>query len=155
NSHLFDVLGVVILLSGLALGAVAVTAYPFTPMTWVMAAGLLVYLVERGRRIFIPKAARPSIAEWRSQRGLGAAIDLAQVRPIEDIVSPAAVRQSRETQRQQARKWAPLVGVFVVALAAIGAFQSVKLAHLQAAGLRADGRVVRLERESSGSSNGG
>lgn len=148
NRYLLDIVGVVVLLLGILLGYIAVTSYPLTPMTWITAAGMLVYLAERGRRVFIPKGARPSLEEWRRQRGLGAAIDLAQVKPIEDIVSLAAVRQTREAQ-QQARKGAPLVGIFVIILAALGVYQTLKLAHLEAAGLRAEGRVVRLQRESS------
>jgi len=151
NSYLFDVIGIVCVLPGLLMGYIAVTAYPVTPMTWIMTAGLLIYLGERGWRIFIPKGARPSIEEWRRQRGMGAAVDLTQVKPIEDIVSPAEVRQSRTAERQQARKWAPFVGLFAIMLAALGTYQSVKLAHLQAAGLRAEGRVVRMTRESGSS----
>lgn len=153
DSYLLDIIGIVFVLSGLFLGSIAVTVYPVTPMTWIMAAGLLIYVAERGRRLFIPRSARPSLDEWRRQRGMGVPIDLSQVKPIEEIISPAAVQQAREAQRQQARRWAPLLGVFAILLAALGAYQSLKLAHLEAAGLRAEGRVVRLHRESSSGSS--
>src|SRR5207253_5181453 len=69
NSYLFDIVGIVCLLSGILLGYIAVTVYPSTPMTWIMTAGLLVYLVERGRRIFIPKGARPSLRSEERREG--------------------------------------------------------------------------------------
>jgi hypothetical protein len=121
-----------------------------------MAAALLVYLVERGRRIFIPKGQRLSIEEWKKQHGMDAdaAIDLSQVQRIEDIVQSAEAQQRAQAQSQQSRKWAPLIGIFAVILAAVGIYQSIRLAHLEAAGLRAEGKVVRLKGEWSSGSNG-
>jgi len=152
NNYLFDIVGIVCLLSGLFIGTIAVSVYRPTAMTWIVTAGLLAYLAEQGRRIF--KGARPSLEEWRRQRGMGGAIDLTQVKPIEEIVPAAAVRQSREAQRKQARKWAPFVGILAILFAALGVQQSLKQAHLEAAGLRTDGQVVRLQRESSSDGNG-
>src|SRR5262245_15951355 len=116
NSWLFDIVGIVCVAAGLWLGTIAVTAYPVTMMTWIVAAGLLVYLGERAWRTFIPRGARPSLDEWRRQRGMGATIDLGQVKPIEDIVAGGGQNQA---QRQQTRKWAPGVAIFAVVLAAL------------------------------------
>ena len=81
----------------MALGYTALFAYPLTPATWIMAAIMLVYLVERGRRVFIHKAQRVSIAEWRAQHHLGEAsvIDLAEVQPIEKILGTPDARHIR------------------------------------------------------------
>ncbi len=153
--HLFDIIGLVLIVPGAVLGYIAVTAYPVTAMTWIMAAAMILYLIERGLRIFVPKGQRLSIEEWKKQHGLGAAIDLSQVKPIEEIVPAAAARQGAQALRQQARRWAPLLGLFAVILAALAVFQSMKLAHLEAAGLRAQGRVVRVTEEWRSGSGGG
>jgi hypothetical protein len=151
GGHLLDIIGLMLIVPGVWLGYTALTAYPVTPMTWIMAAAMLVYLAERGRRILIPKGQRLSIAEWRKQRGLGhaAAIDLANVKPIEDIVSSPDVHETQQRQLQSSRKAAPYIGLFAVILAGVGIFQGMKIAHLEAVGLRAPGEVVRLMEESS------
>jgi hypothetical protein len=153
DSYLFDILGAVLLLPGAILAYVAIADYPVTLMTWIMAAALILYLVMHGRRILIPKADRVSLAEWRKQRGLGAAgVDLAQVKRIEEIVPSAQLQQQAATQRQQMRKWAPFIALFAMGLAGLAVWQGMRLAHLEAVGLRAPGEVVSLKGEwSSGS----
>jgi hypothetical protein len=150
NSYSLDLIGLVLMVPGICFGYTALTAYPMTPMTWIMAAGLLVYLAERAHRVLIPKGQRLSIAEWRQQHGLGnaVAIDLAEVKPIEAILSAPDVRAAEQRQVQSSRKAAPLIGLFAVVLVAVGLFQARKIAHLEAAGLRAQGVVVRLKEES-------
>jgi hypothetical protein len=155
NSYLFDVIGLVLIAPGVWFGYTALTAYPITPMTWIMAVAMLVYLAERGHRVLIPKGQRLSIAEWRKQHGLGetATIDLTDVKPIEDIVSAPDIRQAEQRQLQSSRKAAPFIGLFALVLVCVGILQGRKIAHLEAAGLRAQGQVVRLKQEySSGSS---
>ena len=149
--------GLVLVGAGLWLGHTAITAYPVTPMTWIMAVGMLIYLGFHIRRIMIPKGQRLSVAEWRKQHGLGeaASIDLARVKPIEQLVAGADMEQAALAQSRQSRKAAPIVGVFAVVLFAVGVYQSVKIARLEATGLRAQGEVVRLKGESSSSDHGG
>jgi hypothetical protein len=53
NSYLFDIIGIVFFVPGLWLAYTALTAYPITRMTWIMAAAMLVYLAERGYRTLI------------------------------------------------------------------------------------------------------
>jgi Protein of unknown function (DUF3592) len=126
-------------------------------MTWIMAVGILIYLGFHIRRIMIPKGQRLSVAEWRKQHGLGeaASIDLARVKPIEQLVPGTDVEQAAVTRSRQASKAAPIVGVFAVILFVVGVCQSVKIARLEATGLRAQGEVVRLKGESSSSDHGG
>jgi hypothetical protein len=155
NNYLFDIIGFVLLVPGIVLGYIAVTAYPMTPMTWIMVAAIVIYLVAHGHRVVIPKGQRLSIEEWKKQHGTSAAaIDLKQVNPIEEVVPPAEAEKKAQAQRQQSRKWAPVIGLFAVVLAAVGVYQSIRLAHLEAVGLRAQGEVVRLKGEWSSGSNG-
>jgi hypothetical protein len=101
-----------------------------------------VYLAERGYHVLIPKGQRLSIAEWRKQHGLGetTAIDMAEVKPAETILSTP--EQARQSQWQ--RKLAPFIVLFAVILAGIAFYQGNRIARLEAGGLRATGQVVRL-----------
>ena len=142
DSYLFELAGIVIIVPGVLLGYTAFTAYPVTPMTWIMAVAMPLYLIERGYRVLIPKGQRLSIAEWRKQHGLGetTAIDMAEVKPAETILSTP--EQARQIQWQ--RKLAPFIVLFAVILAGIAFYQGNKIARLEAGGLRAAGQVVRL-----------
>lgn len=153
NSYWLEIIGLILVAPGLVFGYVALTAYPVTPMTWIMGALMILYLVERGRRTLIPRGQRLSLEEWKKQHGMSATIDLAQVKRIEDIAA-AAPQAMRQAQPAQARKWAPVIGLFAIALVAIGVWQSLRIAHLEAAGVRAPGQVVRLHGEWSSGSSG-
>jgi hypothetical protein len=150
NNYVFDAIGLFLLALGVLLAAIALTAYPITTMTWIMAIGMTVYLAERGYRTFIPRGPRPSLAEWRQQRGLDQReIDPADVKPIESLVSGAQGAQSQQKQARNSRLMVPLLVVFAVILFVVGSFQSVRLSRLQSVGLRAQGEVVRLKEEAS------
>ncbi|MGB8432032.1 MAG: hypothetical protein WCE72_19620, partial [Pseudolabrys sp.] len=71
RSHLLDLVGIVFVVPGVVFGYVALTAYPITLMTWIMAAGMLLYIGERGYRVLIPKGKRLSIEEWKKQHNIG------------------------------------------------------------------------------------
>lgn len=152
NNYIFDIIGVVMFAPGLLLGYIALTAYPITWMTWIMAAAMILYLAERGHRILIPKGQRPTIAEWRKQRHLDEPIDPAEVKPIESFAATPEAQQAQQKQRQSYKKYAPILAAFAVILASIGVYQSFKISRLQTTGLRAEGQVARLKGEwSSGS----
>lgn len=156
NNYLFDVIGILLIAPGLWLGYTALTAYPVTWMTWIMAAVIVFYLAERGHRTLIPKGQRLSIAEWRNQHGLGetAAIDLADVKPIEKILATSEVQQKQQTQWQNNKKAAPFVGLVAVALLGVGIYQAMDIARLELSGLRAQGEVVRMVAELNSGSSG-
>jgi hypothetical protein len=141
---------------GLWLGHTAISAYPVTPMTWIMAVGMLIYLGFHIRRIMIPNGQRLSIAEWRKQHGLGeaASIDLAKVKPIEQLISSADMAQAAAAQSRQSRIAAPIVGVFAIILFGVGIYESAQIARLEASGVRAQGEVVRLKSEHSSGNHG-
>ncbi|HYM02032.1 MAG TPA: DUF3592 domain-containing protein, partial [Stellaceae bacterium] len=63
-------------------------------------------------------------------------------------------QQAAQAQRRQARRWAPVIAVFAVALVGIAVYQGFRLAHLEAAGMRAEGQVVRLKEEWRSGSGG-
>jgi hypothetical protein len=147
NSHLLDAIGLVIIVPGIAFAYTALTSYPVTWKTWVMAAVMLVFLAVHGRRIVIPKGQRLSLAEWRKQRGLGAAIDPADVKPIEKILATPGVQQTLQTRQQTSRKAAPIIAILAVSLFCVGIFQAREIARLESSGLRAPGAVVRLKAE--------
>lgn len=156
TSYLSEAIGLVLTIPGVCLGYTALTAYPVTWMTWVMAAVLLIYLAERGHRILIPKGQRLSIAQWRAQHGLGAnAIDLSAVVPIETILAAPDARQKAQAQVKTNRGATPLLGVCAVMLLAAGMYQARDIARLQSSGLRAPGEVIRLQSEFSSGRNGG
>jgi len=151
----FIVIGVLMALAGVWMGYTAVAAYPVTPMTWIMAAGMLIYGGWHLRRSFIPRGQRLSLADWRKQHNLGATLDPAQVKPIEQIVPAAEAEQAAAQKSQQARKWAPVVGLFAFILLGVAIYQGANIARLEASGLRAQGQVVSLKSEYSSGSSGG
>src|SRR5207248_3428098 len=51
NDYLFDIIGIAFFAPGLWLGYIAVTAFPFTPMTWIIGAALSIYAGERLYRV--------------------------------------------------------------------------------------------------------
>jgi hypothetical protein len=87
GGYLFDIIGLVLAAPGALMGYIALTAYPVTRMTWIIAIAMILYLGERGRRILIPKGQRLSIEEWKKQHDIGQTdLDLSNVKPIETIV---------------------------------------------------------------------
>ena len=112
---------------------------------------MVVYLAERGRRVFLPKGQRLSIADWEKQHGLDevSTIDPADIKPIEKIIATPEMREKRQAQWRNNKRAAPLVGIFAVALLAGGIYQASDLARLESSGLRAQGEVERLVGESS------
>jgi hypothetical protein len=153
SSHPIDIIGLLLIAPGVLLAYVALTAYPVTWMTWIMAAVLLVYLVVHGRRLVIPKGQRGSREEWRRAHGAGP-LDPASVKPIERILATPEAHEHAQAQARSNRKAAPLVGLFAAALLAAGLYVANDVARLEASGLRAQGAVVRLKAESSSGSSG-
>jgi Protein of unknown function (DUF3592) len=145
NSYSLEVIGTLIIAPGLLLGYVALTAYPITPMTWIMGIILVVYFLERAYRIFVSKGQHLSIAQWKTlahSDEMGT-IDLTKVRPIEEL-NPT---NQRKDERQQSRWAVPILSLFAVILLGIGIYQSTLIARLETMGLRAQGEVVRLKEE--------
>lgn len=151
SSHVMELIGLVIALPGLWLGYTALTAYPITAMTWIMGAAMLFYLAERGYRIFVRKGQHLSIGEWKERLAAGhpPAIDMTKVKRIEDITSAPAVQNAWQSQWRNAKWLQPVLALLAVVLLVVGIRQSMTIMHLQSAGLRAPGEVVRLREERS------
>jgi uncharacterized protein DUF3592 len=149
NNYLFDVLGLVLIAPGLWFGYTALTKYPITPMTWFMAAAMLLYLAERARAIVVPKGQRLSIEEWKKQHGMAGSINLADVKPIEQLQPSASATPPLRDQLQKNKLAMPTVALFAVIAASIAVYQGISISRLEASGLRADGEVVDLKEESS------
>jgi hypothetical protein len=153
SSYLLDLIGIVFVVPGIVFGYIALTAYPITLMTWIVAAGMLLYLGERGYRVLIPKGQRLSIEEWKKQHNIGqTTLDLTNVRPIESIVSVPDVAQTRLKQLQSYRFIVPILGIVAMLLVAIGIHQGIRISRLEAMGQRTQGQVVRMTSDSSSGS---
>jgi hypothetical protein len=157
NSFLMEIVGLVLIVPGLLLGYFAITAFPVTPMTWIMAGAMLLYLAERGYSIIIPKSQRLSIEEWRKTRGLDEknSINLSDVKPIEELISTPSYRQERQNQLKNYKFAKPLLSILSAGLLCIGVYEGFRVARLEATGFRADGEVVRLNEQYSSGSHGG
>lgn len=153
NGWLFDVIGVLLFGAGAWLGYTAITAYPVTWMTWLMAGMMLAYLAEHGRRAMIPKGQRPSFAEWRQRHETANAINPAEVTPLEKLIATPEAQAKLQAQSRSNRKAAPFVAAFAAILLSFGILQAREIARLEASGLRAQGEVVRLKGEWSSGSN--
>jgi hypothetical protein len=151
GNYLLDAIGLVLIAPGLWLGYTALTAYPVTRMTWIMAAAMLVYLAERAHSLFRSGGPRISFAEWKRQANLASpkAIDLAQVKPAEQFLSAKDGSQSVAAQINSNPLVLPIVAFFAVALALVGCYQGYRMARLESAGIHADGEVIDLKEESS------
>jgi hypothetical protein len=153
GDYLIDIIGIAFVAPGVWLGYTALTAYPITPMTWLMGIAFLVYAGERLRRVMTPKGPRVSIEEWKRLHNIGdaGAIDLTNVKPMESFPAQAAPAQ----KFQNSKAAGPLLAFFAIVLVTAGAYQSVRVFRFETSGLRADGEVVRLIEQSSSGSSGG
>lgn len=150
-NHLLDAIALLLIAMGLWFGYTALTAYPVTAMTWIMAAVMLVYLAERGHWLFKPGGPRMSLMELKQALAPAppATIDLAQVKPAEQFLSAKDGGQSLSAQIRSNRAGLPIVAFFAIILALVGCYQGYRIARLENAGVRAEGEVVDLKAESS------
>jgi hypothetical protein len=148
NNYSLEIIGTLMIAPGLWLGYTALTAYPITPMTWVMGVALLIYLLERAYRVLIPRGQHLSIEQWKTltHADQSCAIDLTKVRPIEEL-SSSNQATTKNNDWQQSRWAVPILMVFAVILLCVGIYQSTMIARLESAGVRAQGEVVRLKEE--------
>jgi|SRR5579883_1967862 len=148
----FVVAGLLLAVAGIWMGTTAITAYPVTANTWIMAALMSVYGIWHLRRAMVPKGQSPSSPQaWRRAR----AASVAGARPIEQIVSPADAQQTAANTAKQWKMAAPFALILAMLLIGLAVHQGITLAHLESAGLRGEGQVVGLKAEYSSSSHGG
>ena len=150
-NHLLDAIGLMLVASGLWLGYTALTAYPVTAMTWIMAAVMLVYLAERGHWFFRSGRLRISLAELKQAMAPAppVTVDLSEVKPAEQFLSAGDRGQSIPAQIASNRLGLPIIALFAIILALVGCYQGYRIARLEHAGVRAEGEVVDLKSENS------
>jgi hypothetical protein len=141
NNYSLEIIGTLMIAPGLWLGYTALTAYPVTPMTWVMGVALLIYLLERAYRVLIPRGQHLSIEQWKTltHADQSCAIDLTKVRPIEEL-SSSNQATTKNNDWQQSRWAVPILMVFAVILLCVGIYQSTMIARLESAGDSRSGR---------------
>jgi Protein of unknown function (DUF3592) len=136
NNYSLEMIGTLIIAPGLWLGYTALTAYPITPMTWIIGVALLIYLLERAYRVLIPRGQHLSIEHWKTlaHADQSCAIDLTRVRPIEGL-SPSNQVTTANDELQQSRWAVPILMVFAVILLCVGIYQSSMIARLESAAI--------------------
>ena len=163
DNHLFSIVGMVFLGFGGALFSVGATAWPITPMTWVVGGLLAAHLLWKLRSLFLPRDATLSRAGWRALPDLlrtvrpadaAPAEVMAPVQRVEELSGPpGSNRESQMRARAQLVRLAPLLLLTGVGVIALGVYTSHTLLELEGSGLRTSGRVISLS--ASSSSNGG
>jgi len=152
RTHTFTIIGVLLFGPAAWLFYTAVTAWPIGPMTWAVAAVLMIHFAVRIYKIILPKDKRLTPSAWKnlmSQRpGTGSQTS---VRPIEDIMSQPEIRARDETQRANNRRWAPFLALVGADLLGLSVYLGFALVRLEASGMRAPGVVRSLELSSAGS----
>jgi hypothetical protein len=153
---ILDIVGLVCLIPGFLFGYTAVTAYPVTTMTWLLAAALAGHLAYRAFLVLRRGEPTASLAAWRKKVGLGEAqpLDLNSVKTAEEIQAGAEFRQEWTSQVRQSKFARVVIGVFALALFGVGVSQGLRIARLEASGLRADGQVIALREEYSSGDDG-
>jgi hypothetical protein len=109
RSHVFTMIGVLLLVAAAWLFYIAVTAWPIGPMTWLVAALLIAHFGKRIYRIVFPKDKRLSLAAWQTmlRQRRAAAITSAPVQRIEDVDSLPQYQERDAQQRRNNRRFAP------------------------------------------------
>jgi len=154
RTHIFTIIGVLLFAPAAWLFYTAVTAWPIGPMTWAVAAVLMIHFAARIYKIILPKDKRLTPPVWKAllsrRPGTGSQTS---VRPIEDIISQPEIRALDERQRVNNRRWAPFLAVAGIGLLALSVYLGFALVQLEASGMRAPGVVRSLESSSTGSAS--
>ena len=148
-----ELVGVVFFVPGLWLGHTALTAWPVTRMTWLMAIAFICYAGERFYKVVVPTGRRLSLDEWKQHHSLSS-FDPAQVQPIEKLIAAAPESGSRQSPRGNTRLAVVVLALFGIVLLGAGFHQAASLYRLERSGIRTQGEVVRLV-EKAGSGNSG
>jgi hypothetical protein len=139
-----EIIGLVFLLPGAWLGWTALTAFPMTPMTGLMAAGFVAYFAERGLRTFKRNGPHISISEWLAliRQGVATDVDMADVKPIESLVPPDALKATWRDRLRAHRKVAWVPAILAIVLLFIGFNRGEYALQLEAQGIHVPGVVA-------------
>jgi len=152
---LLDIAGLVCLVPGVLFAYTALTAYPLTWASGLVAVAMLGYLGERAYRA-MKRGGPVSLADWRSMLKVGAPTPTAvhDVKTIEEIRSSADFQVGQLNQLRQNRFVRPIVALASILVVSIGAYLGVRVANLEMTGDRAPGEVVSLHEEYSSDDDG-
>src|SRR5262249_11490603 len=143
DSHIVEILGIILLGVGVCLGYVALTSWPITKATWLVLAVLILYGAYRLRTRILSGKERPTLSAWQKKRR--EELRALPVRPVEEILDPGAVVSSGpERQRLVRPAFALMLAAVGMLAMLIGAYMSHKILKLQSTGQRAPGIVVQL-----------
>lgn len=155
GGYWMGIFGVIFLAPGIFMCYMALTAYPVTPMTGIIAIGMIAVIALRARKYIIPKEQRQTPADWmaRKKKERHAEIEAAPVKPFEDVMSGPAWAEKQVQAHKNARIGAPLTLIIAAGLIWGGIYLGQKTMTLQNNGVRAAGEVVRLEESRSSDSS--
>jgi len=156
GNHLFTVLGVIFLGSGVALFWVGATAWRTGPMTWVVGGLFLLNLLRRLRRILAPGEKTLPRSGWLAVPELLKAARTAEPSPVQRVEELSSLPEFRDRQiraRAQFARLAPFLLLSGAGSLAFGVHESHALLRLETSGVRAPGLVTSLIASRGG--NGG
>jgi len=151
RSHVWTVVGAVLLSAGLWLFHVAITAWRVGPMTFVIGGIFLAHMAVRLRRLVAPVEKRlgtagSGMAGWRAALAQRSAADLDSC-PIlhsEEIRAAPEWRANEQKRLVMRRRFSPVLLGLGVAMLALGGYLGRSLVRLESTGLRVPGIVRAL-----------
>lgn len=144
------VFGAIFVLPGLVLFYISFTAYEFNIFTPIIFFGFIAYIGFKISRAWKKKSVRETIAQFRSRTNE----ERLKRRGDEPELSQSEVREQLKKYTSANRWLTPIFGIIAIGLMAGAYYMGKDVAALTATGLRADGKVVRIEQQHSSSSSG-
>lgn len=146
GSYLTEIIGGVLLGVAVAMGTIALTAWPITRLTWVMLGAVVVYCATHLHRS-VPRA-NPDASQSPLLRGQPRDLHEAPVRPIESILSRRRA-EAQQARQRLGRIVTPILVMLGLGVLALGVHIGRRVSHLEASGARTPGTVVGLDIEST------
>jgi hypothetical protein len=142
--------GALLLLGGLWPLYAALTAWPVTPLVWLILAGCVAYMVMRFRKHLIPASERKSLPEWQAERRARRVAELQAipVRRIEEILSTPSDTERAMLEGKTRRIGRPVLLLAGIAAMGLAVYLGNETAQLSSTGERAAGRVTAMRAES-------
>jgi Protein of unknown function (DUF3592) len=143
GNHVLEILGGVFFAVGAACVAVALTVWPVTPVTWVLVAALLVFVVYLLCRSIPARGESPFASLSRRARPAGL-LD-SPIHPIEALLSGPVRAERQRRQRAAGRILTPILVLVGLGVVGLGMHLGRNTFLLKAAGERTQGTVLFLE----------
>jgi hypothetical protein len=143
ESHVLELLGGVFFAIGAACVSVALTAWPATPLTWILVSAdgvLVLYVLQRSW----PRRSEPPFASL-SRTARPAQLLEAPVSPLEELLSGPVRAERQRLRRTLGRIVTPILMLAGLGVIALGAHLGRNTYLLQSTGERTQGTVLFLE----------